>query len=77
MHLSDNIHIFSVLEQNLTLVQQMQNKNNQTLEFRAGKANKKFIEERLTSYPGLTVVSKYMQAQGLGKLLDGLFPKPG
>jgi len=52
----------------------MRDKNNKTMEFRAGKANKNFTEEQLTSYTGLTVVSKYIQSQGLGKLLDGLFP---
>jgi hypothetical protein len=52
----------------------MQDKSNKTIEFRAGKADKNFTEERLTSYTGLTVVLKYIQAQGLGKLLDGLFP---
>ena len=66
--------IFSVLEQNLTLTQQMQNKSNNTIEFRAGKADKNFTEERLTSYTGLTVVSEYIQTQGIGKLLDRLFP---
>jgi len=40
MHLSDKMLIFSVLEQNLTLTQQMQNKSNNTIEFRAGKAEK-------------------------------------
>jgi len=52
----------------------MQNKSNNTIEFRAGKADKNFTEERLTGYTGLTVVSKYIQAQGIGSLLDGLFP---
>ena len=52
----------------------MQDKSNNTIKFRAGKADKNFTEERLTSYTGLTVVSKYIQAQGLGKLLDRLFP---
>ena len=61
MHLSDKMLIFSVLEHNLTLNQPMQNKSNNTIEFRAGKADKNFLEERLTSYTGLTVVSKYIQ----------------
>ena len=52
----------------------MRDKSNKTIEFRAGKADKNFTEERLTSYTGLTVVSKYIQAQGIGKLLDRLFP---
>jgi hypothetical protein len=66
--------IFSVLERNLTHAQQMQDKSNKTIEFREGKADKNFTEKRLTSYTGLTVVSKYIKVQGLGKLLDGLFP---
>ena len=74
MHLSDKMLIFSVLEQNLALTQQMQDKSNKTIEFRAGKADKYFTEERLTSYTGLTVVSKYIQAQGIGKQLDRVFP---
>ena len=45
-----------------------------TMEFKTGKADKNFTEERLTSYTGLTVVSRYIQAQGIGSLLDGLFP---
>ena len=52
----------------------MQNKSNKTMEFKAGKADKNFTEERLTGYTGLTVVSKYIQAQGIGSLLDGIFP---
>jgi len=52
----------------------MRDKDNKNMEFRAGKADKNFTEERLTSYTGLTVVSKYVQAQGIGKLLDRLFP---
>ena len=52
----------------------MRDKSNKTIEFRAGKADKNFTEERLTSYTGLTVVSKYIQAQGIGKLLNRLFP---
>ena len=46
MHLSDKMLIFSVLERNLTLTQQMQDKSNKTMEFRAGKADKNFTEER-------------------------------
>src|SRR5450759_4529779 len=74
MHLSDKMLIFSVLEHNLTLTQQMRDKSSKTMEFKAGKADKNFTEERLTSYTRLTVVSKYIQAQGIGKLLDRLFP---
>jgi len=66
--------IFNVLKQKLTLTQQMQNKSNKTMEFKAGKADKNFTEERLTNYTGLTIVSKYIQAQGIGHLLDKLFP---
>jgi len=74
MHLSDRMLIFSVLEQKLTFTQQMQDKSNKTIEFKSGKAVKNFTEERLTSYTGLTLVSKYIQAQGPGKLSDRLFP---
>jgi len=52
----------------------MQNKSNKTMEFKAGKADKNFTEERLTNYTGLAIVSKYIQTQSLGSLLDGLFP---
>jgi hypothetical protein len=54
------------------ITQQMQNKSNKTMEFKAGKAEKNFTEERLTNYTGLTIVSKYIQAQGIGCLLDRL-----
>jgi|WetSurMetagenome_2_1015567.scaffolds.fasta_scaffold931934_1 hypothetical protein len=74
MHRSDKMLIFSVLECNLTPTQQMQDKSNKIMEFREGKADKNFTEERLTSYTGFTVVSKYIKSQGLGKLLDRLFP---
>jgi len=74
MHLSGKMLIFSSLQQNLTYTQQMQNKDNKTIKFKAGKADKNFTEERLTGYTGLTAVSSYMEAYGLGKLIDGLFP---
>ena len=74
MHLSDIMLIFSMLQQKQTLTQQMQDKSNRIIEFKAGKAEKNFTEERLTSYTGLAVVLKYIEAQGIGKLFDGLFP---
>jgi len=63
----DKILIFSVLEQNQTLTQQMRHKGNKIMEFKAWKADKNFTEELLTGYTGLTVVSKYIQAQGSRK----------
>ena len=66
--------IFKVLIQKLTFTQQMQHKDNKNIGFKAGNADKNFTEERLTSYTGLAVVSKYIQAQGIGKLFDILFP---
>ena len=36
----------------------MQDKSSKTMEFVAGNAGKNFKEERLTSYTGMTVVSK-------------------
>ena len=53
MHLSNKMLIFSVLEQKQTLIQQMQDKSNKTVEFSAWKIDKNFTEERLTSYTGL------------------------
>ena len=53
MHLSDKTLIISVLEHNLTITLQMKDKSNKTMEFRAGKADKNFTEERLTSYTGV------------------------
>jgi len=52
MHLSVNILIFSSLQQINTHTQQMQDKDNKTIKFKAGKADKNFTEERLTSYTG-------------------------
>jgi len=63
-----------MLKQKLTLTQQMLNKDNKNIGFKAGNADKNFTEERLTSYTGLALVSKYIQAQGIGKLFDILFP---
>ena len=42
MHLSGKMLIFSSLQQNLTYTQQMQNKDNKTIKFKAGKADKNF-----------------------------------
>ena len=66
--------IFRVLKPKQAFTQQMQNKSNKTMEFTAGKADKNFTEERLTNYAGLTSVSQYIQSQGIGSLLDRLFP---
>jgi len=53
----------------------MQDKSNKTIEFRAGKADKKISQRTINElHWGWTVVSKYIQAQRIGKLLDGLFP---
>lgn len=52
----------------------MLNKDIKKIEFKAGIADNNFTEEQLTSYTGLTVVSKYIQEQGVGKLFDILFP---
>ena len=52
----------------------MQSKVKKTIEFKAGKADKNFTNERLTSFTGLTVVSNYIQKEGLTRLLDKLFP---
>ena len=60
MHLPDKMLIFSVLEQNIILKQQVLDKSNKTIEFRAGKADKNLTEERLMSYAGLTEISKYI-----------------
>ena len=48
----------------------MQDKDNKNMEFRVGKADKNFTKKRLMSYTGLTVVSKYIQAQGNLKRLN-------
>jgi hypothetical protein len=66
--------IYRVLKQKRTLTQQMQHKSNKNIEFRVGKANKNFTEERLTSHAGLTVVMDYIQSQGLEKRFDWMFP---
>lgn len=52
----------------------MQHKDNKNLVFKAGKADKNFTDERLTSYTGLTSVSEYVNSQGIDKLFDILFP---
>lgn len=44
------------------------------MESKARKAYNNFTDNRLTDYTGLTVVSGYIQSQGIGSLSDGLFP---
>ena len=62
-----------MLKQKLTFTPQIQHKDNKNIGFKAGNADKNFTEERLTSYTGLAVVSKYIQAQGFGKLFDNIY----
>ena len=57
MHLSDKMLIFSVLEQNIILTQQVLDKSNKTIEFRAGKADKNLTEERLMSYAAFKIIT--------------------
>ena len=45
-----------------------------TIENKTGMGEKKFIDGRLISYKGLTVVFKYVEALPIGKLFDRLFP---
>jgi hypothetical protein len=66
--------IFRLLKQKLAFTQQMHHKDNKNIGFKAGNADKNFTEERLTSYTGLALVSKYIHSQGIGKLFDILFP---
>jgi hypothetical protein len=42
--------IFKVLELTLTLTQQMRDKSNKTIEFRAGKTDKNFTERNKVQY---------------------------
>jgi len=53
LHLLGKIFIFRLLQQKQIITQQMQNKSNKTMEFKAGKADKDFTEERLINYTGL------------------------